>query len=249
MRRIDFFGLAALYVISFSLASCSKNPEPPAPKDDPPTPVVIVDDKKPDKIPPQVVDNPEKPGDATPAGLSKQEKYDAALLDALNLVADRKYADALLKMAEAKGIDDTEQIRQEIDKLKQRIDQAAGAERTAQDIQTVLKDGKAEDAGRLATAGLQQYGGDNAEQLAKLKRQAEALTSVGTDDKAARKKALIAEGDGAVKDKNLRAAAIAYEQALQLGDDDSLKKQCDDLRGALARYGDNRVKAAELRRD
>src|SRR5260370_12149035 len=121
MRRIDFFGLAALSVISFSLASCSRNPEPPAPKDDPPTPVVIVDDKKPDKIPPPKVDDSGKSADpaGSPAGLTKQEKYDAALLEALNLVADQKYTDALLKMAEAKAIDDTEQIREEIDKLKQ----------------------------------------------------------------------------------------------------------------------------------
>jgi tetratricopeptide (TPR) repeat protein len=251
MRRIDFFGLAALYVIAFLLASCSKTPEAPPPKNDEPTPVVIVDDKKLDPVPPPKVDDSGKQADttATPAGLSKQEKYDAALLEALNLIADHKYTDALLKMAEAKAIDDTEQIRDEIDKLKQRINQSIAAEQTTQDIKTVLDDGKPQDASRLATDGLQQYGGDNAEKLANLKRQAETLTTVEINDKAARRKALLADAEAALKDKNLRAAAIAYEQALQLGDDDDLHKQVDDLHATLARYDDNRQKAAELRRD
>ena len=160
MRRIDLFGLAALYVAGFVLVGCSK-PSAQAPADDP-TPVAIAtDDKKTEQLPPPRVDTPSAPAESsgTPTGLSKQEQYDAALLEALNLAADRKYADALLKMADAKAIDDTEQIRQEIDKLKNRINQQTVAEQTTQDIKTVLADGKPEDAARLATSGLQQYGG------------------------------------------------------------------------------------------
>jgi tetratricopeptide (TPR) repeat protein/TolB-like protein len=250
MRRIDLFGLAALYVAGFVLVGCSK-PSAQAPADDP-TPVAIAtDDKKTEQLPPPRVDTPSAPAESsgTPTGLSKQEQYDAALLEALNLAADRKYADALLKMADAKAIDDTEQIRQEIDKLKNRINQQTVAEQTTQDIKTVLADGKPEDAARLAATGLQQFGGDNADQLANLKRQADALAAAANDNKDARRRALRDEGDAAMKDKNLRAAAIAYEQVLLLGDDADVKKQLDDVQAALARYDENRQRAAELRRD
>jgi tetratricopeptide (TPR) repeat protein len=185
-----------------------------------------------------------------PPDSGPQEKYDAALLDALNLLADRKYAEALTALEAARAAQDTEQVRLEIEKVKKLQEQQAAAERTVADIQTVLSEGKAEAAATLAAGGLQEYGGsDVADQLAKLKRQADALTATQLTDNAARKDHFRQEGDAARKDGNLRAVAIAYEQALAYGDDADLRRQLDDLRGTLTKYDDNRQRAGDLRRD
>src|SRR5262249_4170875 len=50
--------------------------------------------------------------------LSPQEKYDAALLEAMNLLIDRKYTQALAALEKARSVQDTEQIRQQIDRVK-----------------------------------------------------------------------------------------------------------------------------------
>src|SRR5262249_28903412 len=50
--------------------------------------------------------------------LSVQEKYDAALLDALNQLADKKYTDALAALEAARALRDTEQVQLEIEKVK-----------------------------------------------------------------------------------------------------------------------------------
>src|SRR5205085_12221878 len=55
--------------------------------------------------------------------------------------------------------------------------------------------------------------------------------------------------EAAFRDGNLRAAVVAFEDALQYGDDPDLGRQRDEARAALARYDDNRRRAAELRRD
>src|SRR5262245_52798732 len=185
-----------------------------------------------------------------PPDLGAQEKYDAALLDALNLLADGKLTEALAALEAARAIQDTEQVRLEIDKLKKRLEEQAAAERTVEDIQTVLTEGKPEEAARLAADALQQYGGSEAAaQLARLKRQADALAAAQLNDNAARRARFRQEGEAALREKNLRAAAIAFEQTLQYGDDADLRRQYDDLRASLARYDENRQRAAELRRD
>ena len=74
--------------------------------------------------------------------LTPQERYDAALWDALTLVADHKLPEALAALEKARTNQDTEQVRQEIAKLKVRLDAKSAAERTALDIQTILTDGK-----------------------------------------------------------------------------------------------------------
>src|SRR5258708_1225582 len=95
-------------------------------------------------------------------------------------------------MREAKAFLDTKEIQQEIDKLQKRIDQQEAAQSTTQAIQTVLADGNPEDATRLATAGLQQFGGgDNAYQLAKLKREADALNIASNNDPEEHRKQLL----------------------------------------------------------
>src|SRR5947209_2602946 len=185
-----------------------------------------------------------------PPEASAQEKYDAALLDALNLAADGKLADALAALEAARAAQDTEQIRQQIERMKGRIAQKAAAEQTVADIQTVLKDGKPEEAAQLATAGLQQYGGsDAAAALTQMKQQADALTAAQPEEQAARQKRFRLEGEAAFRDSNLRAAAVAFDQALQYGDDPDLRRRLDDIQAALARYDDSRRRAAELRRD
>src|SRR5262249_13130419 len=79
-----------------------------------------------------------------------QEKHEAAPADALGLRADGKLTDALAAREAGGAAQDTEQIRLEIDKLKLRIERRAAADRTVQDIQTVLSEGKPDEAARLA---------------------------------------------------------------------------------------------------
>src|SRR5262249_6916937 len=83
--------------------------------------------------------------------------------------------------------------------------------------------------------------------LTKLKLQADALTAAQLTDNAERQRRFRDEGEAALKDKNLRAAALAFEQALQFGDDAALRQRFTDLRAGLQRYDENRAKAAELR--
>src|SRR5262249_16453731 len=117
-------------------------------------------------------------------------------------------------------------------------------------IQAVLAEGKADEAARLAGSALLQFGGTHiAARLGTLKRQADALLVVDINDNATRRARFRAEGDVALKEKNLRAAAIALEQTLQCGDEADLRRQLDEVRAGLARYDDNRQRAAELRKD
>jgi tetratricopeptide (TPR) repeat protein len=267
MQRIRVITVLTCLMGGFILSGCGKEQRPQIDPsaEKPPEP----EHKKAHAIPSGQTTGTFVPADrpgATPAGsgageqwtalsvpapdLSPQEKYDAALLEALNLLIDRKYPQALTALENARAVQDTEQIRQQIERVKTLMDQQAAADRTAQNIQTVLDSGKSEEAARLATASLQQYGGtDDAERLAKLKLQAEALTAAQVDDQAAQRGRLRQEAETALRDKNLRAAAIAYEQALQYGDDADLRRQLEGVRATLTRYDDCRRRAAELRRD
>jgi tetratricopeptide (TPR) repeat protein len=190
-----------------------------------------------------------QPVDFTPPD-PNQEKYDAAVFEALNLVADKKYPEALLSLEAAAKFRDTEFVQNEIKKLRDRIEQLAAAEQTAHDIQTVLDQGKYVEAAKLATIALQQFGStDAAPKLIKVKQQADAIVAGGLDDNAAKFKLFSEEGQKALDAGNLRAAAIAFEQALQYGEDAKLKAQFDALRDQLAKYDDNRQKAQDLRKD
>src|SRR5262249_48909624 len=68
------------------------------------------------------------------------------------------------------------------------------------------------------------------------------------DDRAARRRLLAAEADAGLKENNLRAAALALEQALLLGEDAGLRQRCDEVQQGLRRYDDCRRRAAERRR-
>ena len=181
--------------------------------------------------------------------LSKDDKYNGALLDAINALSDKKFAEALTALESARAISDTEQVRNEIEKVKRLMEEDRAAEQTKRDIQTVLNDGKADDAAKLAGSGLATFGGgDRAEEIAKLKREADAV-AVAPLDAPARQTRFLQEGDQAYRDKNLRAAVIAYDQALQQGDDPTLRARLEEVRTTVSRYDDGRRRAAELRRD
>src|SRR5262249_22668323 len=132
-----------------------------------------------------------------------------------------------------------------------RIDQDAAARKTADDIEVILEQGKGVEAAQLAQAAMREFGDSDASgRLVKLKLQADALQGVQKgEDGATRFARFRGEGESALRDKNLRAAALAFEQALAARDDANLRKQYDDSRVALERYDDLRRKAAELRRD
>lgn len=180
-----------------------------------------------------------------------QANYDAALADGLKLLAERKLPAALEAFETARSFRDTDFIRDEIARLKLRIDQDAIARKTVNDIETVLDQGKAADAAQLAQAALREFGdSDYAPQLVKLKLQADALQAAQKEeDRGARQQRFRSEGDAALKENNLRAAALAFEQALAARDDIALRRRLDDVRGALDRYDGLRRKAAELRGD
>jgi tetratricopeptide (TPR) repeat protein len=248
MRRAAICFLSALTLAT----ACSKDPDPVA--------VQIPSDQQPAAVKPSSIGAPllTDPVPASAATLppvlapvvSKQDQYDAALLDALNLVADRKYAAALPALQQAKSIQDTEQIRQEIDKVQRLLDAQIAADQTVRDIQTVLAQGKPEQAAQLAAVSLKQFGGAEVSlQFASLKRQADALVAVQIDDQNAKKTRFREEANAAMRDKNFRGAAIAFEASLQFGDDPFVRRQLDDLRTTLTRYDDCRRKAEELRRD
>lgn len=192
-------------------------------------------------------------GDEVVAALpapTKQERYEAALLEAVDFLAERKYRDALTALEKAQKIQDTGAVQREMDKIGTILAQEAAAEKAVQDVKTVLDDGKADEAAKLASAALGQYGGgDRADELARLKQQADAVVTAAADSAVVRRTALKTEADAAVQSGNLRAAAVALEQAVGLGDDPVLARQLDELRDRLRTYDDNRRRAAELRAD
>lgn len=251
MRR--FYAISASFLLLASLfLGCTRQPQ------------AGDDDKKQVKIdPPKVKVDPanldknkkQDPIVQVPVQTNdeKQEKYEAALSDALTALAERKWTDALVAFETARSLNDTEFVQGEIARLKARIEQDTTAKSTVKDIETVLNDGKADDALKLVSNALKEFGdGDDADELIKLRLQAEALKNAGAKDKEdpeARYQRFRKEGEAAMEEKNLRAAALAYEQALQARDDAGLQTKYDDIRGKLDTYDMLRKKAAELRRD
>jgi hypothetical protein len=260
MRHFSFLALSCTLAAGLMLNGCSQQAAPPA---EPATnvapaqavaPIVAIPNSG---VIPAGASTNDLVGAAVvpavfpiPAETSAQEKYDSALLAALNALADRKYADALTNLEAARAARDGEQVRVDIAKIKGLIDQQTAAEQTARDIQTVLNNGSAQEAERLATAGLQQFGPtDAADQLAQLKRQADALTAAQVNDNLARFQRFRQDGEAALAERNLRAAAIAFDQALSCGEDAEVRRKLTDINTALKQYDDNRARAMELRRD
>jgi tetratricopeptide (TPR) repeat protein len=238
MRQFFLFSLVVAALATVAQTGCSKKQKPPLEAAAVPAAMAPGGVSAAPGVPPPSLE------------LGPQEKYDAALLEALNQIADKKYAEALVSLGTARALQDTEQVHQEIDRVKNLIEQQAVAARTAQDIKAVIDEGKPEEAARIAAAGLEQFGPtDEADKLAQLKRQADALAAAQGNDNDAQFQRFEQEGTAAVGDRNWRAAAIAFEQALQYREDANLRRQLGDLQAALALYDDNRKRAAELRRD
>ena len=242
---------ASLLLLSGLFLGCSRT----AKKEDGENKGVAIDPNV--KVAQPVLGNDGKPqnGDAAvkPVVLdaSKQDKYDAAIGDALVALADHKWNDALAAYETARGFQDTEFVQSEISKLKARIDQDVAAKDTVKNIETVINDGKADDAAKLAKDALNTFGdGDDAAKLVQLRLQAEALKNAEKEEaKDARYARFKKEAEDALAEKNLRAAALALEQAVLARDDADLQKIYDDVRGKLDAYDTLRKKAAELRQD
>lgn len=231
-------------LLALALVGCSR--QAPAPSSTPASPPVrITDPAQPAATtdrPPEVI------ADLPPA--SKQERYDAALIDTLNLLAERKLPEALAALADARKVQETEQVRRLAERIQGLMDEQTAARRTASDLRAAIDDGKADEAARLSSAALRQYGGTEAAvDLARVKVQAEALVSASAVDSSDRARRLCTDAQAALQDNNLRAAAISLEQAVQLSDDPAARRQLDDIRARLTRYDDNLRRARDLRRD
>jgi tetratricopeptide (TPR) repeat protein len=197
---------------------------------------------------PQQPPNPPVPPPAVEA--DSQEKYDAALGQGLDLMADGKWEEALTAFETAKSIQSTPTVVAALARVEQHLEMDRAAERIATDIQTILEEGRADEAAKLAADALQQYSETKfADKLANLKRQADALVTSPMGDKKDAFNRFKDQYLAAKKENNLRAAALALEQALQSGDDDDLKKELDSLHDTLSQYDDLRGKAADLRKD
>src|SRR5262245_11584661 len=243
-----------LILIGLSLTGCGDSGpkavapvEPPAPAAAEATPAVA-----PAVLPAGLAaaQPPTDPPPAPDADAEAQARYEAALWRAFDLIAEKKFDEALASFETARKARDTETVRREIERLKLRIDQESAADKTTSDIQTILAEGKPEDAAKLAAEALLRFGdGPDGERLASLKRQAEALLAASAGDRRTHLTRYRQEADTALREKNLRPAALALEQALAQGDDADLRRQLDEVRTKLTRYDEGRRRAAELRRD
>jgi tetratricopeptide (TPR) repeat protein len=264
MRRTEWAAIICAMLLGVILTSCTqKQPEPAKNKSEPVVRLQAVGSPSAQPalgLPKAVVANEPKQEDAASPvpendknspDTALQVNYDAAVSQALTLLAERKMPEALEAMETAQTFCDTEFIRTEIAKLRQRLDQDAAARKTVNEIETVLDKGKGTEASQLATAALKEFGdGDQADKLIQVKLQADALQAVQkVEDADARFQRFKNEGDAAIQEKNLRAAALAFEQAVAAREDVALRKQLDDIRTSLQAYDDLRRKAAELRRD
>jgi tetratricopeptide (TPR) repeat protein len=182
---------------------------------------------------------------------AETRQYEAALAEALEHMADQKWTEALEAYEEALAIRDSEFVKNEIAKLKSRIEQDTAARRTVQEIATILEEGKGKDAAELARKALKEFGdGDVSEQILKLRLQAEALEAAASKETGdVRFASLKQEGEAALAEQNLRAAVLAFNQALQIKEDADLRAAASKARDSLQRYDALRQRAAELRRD
>lgn len=177
------------------------------------------------------------------------DRLNAALLGAVEQLADHNYDGAQAELAAAERVQSTETERQDIARIGGVLELQRSGERAVAAIQAVLNDGHAAEAARLATAALDLFGGgDLAPQCANLKRQADALLT-GDLDPESRRARFRQEGEVALRDHNLRAAALAFEEMLQDGDDRPTCARLEDVSQTLARYDACRARAHGLRRD
>ena len=225
-------------VVGLVLTGCHRAPTvvvvpPPAPL---PTPEASSQKTSPAPTPPPI---------PTPL-LSAGERHDIAVWKAAAFLTDHRYPEALAALEQAKKALNSDLIRQEIARVKLREDAARAAERIIGDIQIVLSIGGPEDAVRLATRAVMEFGeSDAGETVIRLKRQADALANAVAPNTAAQYRR---EADEAARAKALRIAAMAYEQAVAAGDATAAAPLAA-AQSTLAAYDDARRRAAEFRRD
>ncbi|HEV3084665.1 MAG TPA: hypothetical protein VGY66_33185 [Gemmataceae bacterium] len=249
MRRLSHVFLP----IVLMLAACSRQePVPPAPGNNPGPQGSTVPFPAGLPLPGQSVNVDPVAGlvmDGLPQP-SKQERYDAALIDALNLLADRKLSESLQAIRAAQGIQDTEQVRHLSERIARAMAEQSAAEKVAQDLRNALNGGKADEAARLSSSALRQYGGgEAAPELVRIQQEAEALVTATAPNPAEQCLRLQTDAQAALRDNNLRAASICLEQAVQLREDPALRQQLDQVHGRLSRYEESRQRAQALRRD
>ena len=186
-----------------------------------------------------------------PVALEKEQKFKDALHAALKATLDNDHQEALEHFEAALALKDDDFVRAEIARLKGRIEQDGTVKSTIKNIETVINEGKADEAAKLVNDALKEFGaGNDADTLVQLKLQTDALQAVqNKEEPAARFKRFQQEGNDALAEKNLRAAVLAYEQALQAQDDKATQQKYEDARAALEKYDTLRKRAAELRRD
>jgi tetratricopeptide (TPR) repeat protein len=261
MHRLFLAFSISVLAVSIVLTGCTQSSQPqaalaqvkddekvpsgeakPIPKGDPDDPSRPAPDTKTD---PETL--PVLPKLNEPTG---EDKYEAAMTRAFMLMAEKKDAEALAALKEAKAAQETDFVKSEIARLEARIAKNDAAQKAADDIKEVLDDGDAAQAATLATDALAQFGDtDLAETITSLKRQADALVGAGLEGKARGQK-FFDEAEAARKANNIRAAVVAYEQAIAAGaEPGELKETYETLRTRLTRYDDNRTRAAELRKD
>src|SRR5260370_31773728 len=90
--------------------------------------------------------------------LAKRSPYEAALVQAQELLAERKFEEARKVPEAAAAYVDSEAVRAELSAVRERVHEEAGADRAAADIQVVFDLGRAGDAGRLPNHALLQFG-------------------------------------------------------------------------------------------
>ena len=131
------------------------------------------------------------------------EKYEAAVGRAFLLMADKKDAEALAALQEAQSAQATDFVKTEIARLQARITKAEAAQKAADAIKVVLEAGQADQASKLATDALGQFGDtDLADTFTTLKRQADALLVVQAG--ATGKQKLLDDAEAARKADNPR---------------------------------------------
>src|SRR5262245_50314949 len=93
----------------------------------------------------------------------ERARFDAALATAAERMAEKKWDEALAAVEAARSIQtNNELIDSTVARLRSRREQEISAEQTANNIQTVLDEGKPEDAARLAAEALLQFGNTDA---------------------------------------------------------------------------------------
>ena len=262
MRRMCLLSFSMLFLVCLFVGCGRGNPKAenndqplvnidPNIKFDPKKAIAKLNQDQP-KVKGDVNDPPaKKAGDPPAPAEDKQEKYETAIGEALLAMAERKWDAALIALETAKSFDDTEFVRNEIARVRERLDQDGATKNVVKNIEAVINDGKADEAAKLVNDALKEFGdGDDAAKLVQLKLQADALQGVqNKEDDDARFKRFKGEAEAAIGEKNLRAAALALEQALQAKNDADLQTTYDDIRDKLDRYDAARNKAKTLRKD